>query len=189
MKTDSIVHSIIRTRDDQGQLQRLRAFILAMFLSLFGVVLAGCSPERVSGPGDAEPAIVGIIQSIERGWEHADAAPFRENFLDFPGARYIEGGGQNQGLSDLVDHHVIPEGDALDDFDLNFSNIEVHEEGSFAWAIADVDFSATVKSDGRHIQSHGYETFLLRFVDGQWKVVHTHSSSRPVEANSKHDEH
>lgn len=130
---------------------------------------------------DADDQVfVDIIESIERGWETADGAPFRQHFLDFEGARYIESGGQNEGLEDLVTHHVEPEGDALDGLDLTFSNIETHIEGDFAWAVADVEVQATVKRDGRTIHNRGHETFLFRRVDGEWKVVHTHSSSRPV---------
>jgi len=127
-----------------------------------------------------EQALVDIIESVERGWETADGTPFRQHFLDFEGARYIESGGQNEGLDDLVIHHVEPEGDALDGLDLIFSNIETHVEGDFAWAVADVEVKATVNRDGRKIHSRGHETFLFRRVDGEWKVVHTHSSSRPV---------
>ena len=85
---------------------------------------------------DDAAALVAIIQAIEKGWEEADGTPFREHFLDFEGARYIESGGQNAGLSDLVEHHVEPEGDALDSLELNFSKIETHIEGDFAWAVA-----------------------------------------------------
>ena len=46
-------------------------------------------------------------------------------------------GGETYGLSDLVGHHVEPEGDALDSLKLQFLNIESHVEGDFAWAIAD----------------------------------------------------
>ncbi|NCF73647.1 MAG: DUF4440 domain-containing protein [Gammaproteobacteria bacterium] len=127
-----------------------------------------------------EQALVDIIESVERGWETADGTPFRQHFLDFEGARYIESGGQNEGLDDLVIHHVEPEGDALDGLDLIFSNIETHVEGDFAWAVADVEVKATVNRDGRKIHNRGHETFLFRRVDGEWKVVHTHSSSRPV---------
>lgn len=146
-----------------------------------------CSLLLLSLPGiqcavadDSEQALVNIIESIERGWETADGTPFRQHFLDFEGARYIESGGQNEGLDDLVTHHVEPEGDALDGLDLTFSNIETHIEGDFAWAVADVEVRATVKRDDRRIHSRGYETFLFRRVGGDWKVVHTHSSSRPV---------
>ena len=79
-----------------------------------------------------------------------------------------------------MEHHVEPEGDALSDFELNLTNIETHIEGDFAWAVADVEVKALVNRDGRRIHNRGYETFLFRRLDGAWKVVHTHSSSRPV---------
>ncbi len=128
----------------------------------------------------ADADLVHIIDKIEGGWEHGDGSPFREHFLDFEGARYIESGGQNEGLTDLVENHVEPEGDFLADLDLSFSNIETHIEGDFAWALADVEVRATVRKDGRVIHNRGYQTFLFRRIDDVWKVVHTHSSSRPV---------
>ena len=145
------------------------------------------SPQIQAQEGDTA-ALVAIIGAIEKGWEQGDGQPFREHYLDFEGARYIESGGQNEGLSDLVDHHVEPEGDALADFELNFTNVETIIEGDFAWAIVDVEVKALVKSDQRQIHNVGYETFLFRRLDGKWKVVHTHSSSRPV-AKDTGDEH
>ena len=71
-------------------------------------------------------AIIDIIASIKYGWENGDGLPFRRNFLDYKGARYIEGGGQNAGLDSLVEHHVEPEKDALEYLKLDFSEIEVH---------------------------------------------------------------
>ena len=128
---------------------------------------------------DDAAQLVAIIYAVQKGWEEADGTPFRENFLDFEGARYIESGGQNSGLSDLVEHHVEPEGDALDSLELTFSEIETHIEGDFAWAVANTEVKATVKSDKREIHNRGYQTFLFRRVDGEWKIIHTHSSSRP----------
>ena len=140
-----------------------------------GLILVG----QASADEDAD-ALVAIIGAIETGWEQADGTPFRQHFLDFPGARYIESGGQNEGLTDLVEHHVEPEGDALEGLELSLTNIETHFEGDFAWAVADVEVKALVRRDQRQIHNRGYQTFLFRRVDGQWKVVHTHSSSRPV---------
>ena len=131
---------------------------------------------------DDSAALVAIIDAIEKGWEHGDGQPFREHYLDFDGARYIESGGQNEGLTDLVEHHVEPEGDALDNFELSLFDIETHIEGNFAWAVANVEFTAFLKSEQRELHSRGYETFLFRRVDGKWKVIHTHSSSRPVKS-------
>jgi len=149
-----------------------------MFLAL--LLLAITSQTTYANEETDRAALLNIISAIEQGWEQADGMPFREHYLEFDGARYIEGGGQNTGLDDLIDHHVEPEGDVLDGLDLIFSNIETHVEGELAWAIADVEVKATIKSDRRQIHNRGHETFLFRSVGGEWKVIHTHSSSRPV---------
>ena len=57
---------------------------------------------------DDSAALIAIIDAIEKGWEQGDGTPFREHYLDFEGARYVESGGQNEGLTDLVEHHVEP---------------------------------------------------------------------------------
>ena len=132
---------------------------------------------------DDSAALIAIIDAVEKGWEQADGKPFWEHFLDFEGARYIESGGQNAGLTDLIEHHVEPEGDALDSLELNFSDVETHFEGDFAWAIANVEVKATVKRDQRVIHNRGYKTFLFRRVNGKWLIIHTHSSSRPVKSD------
>jgi hypothetical protein len=146
--------------------------------------------QLVQAQEDDAAALTAIVHAIARGWEQADGTPFRKHFLDFEGARYVESGGQNVGLDDLIEHHVIPEGDALDSLELTFSKIETHIEGDFAWAVATTEVRATVKRDKREINSRGYETFLFRHTGGEWKVVHTHSSSRPVnnEAGHEHSE-
>ena len=139
--------------------------------------------QQLVAQDDNAAALIAIIDAIEKGWEQGDGQPFLEHYLDFDGARYIESGGQNKGLTDLVEHHVEPEGDALEGFELSLSDVETHVEGDFAWAIANVEFKAVVKSDQRQLHSRGYESFLFRRVNEEWKVIHTHSSSRPVKAD------
>ncbi len=63
---------------------------------------------------------------------------------------------------------------------MNLSNIETHVEGEFAWAIADAELKVTVRRDGREIHNRGHQTFLFRRIDGERKVVHAHSTPRPV---------
>ncbi len=138
--------------------------------------------QQLQAQEDDAAALIAIIDAVEKGWEQGDGTPFREHYLDYDGARYVESGGQNEGLTDLIEHHVEPEGDALDNFELMLSDVETHVEGDFAWAIANVEFKAILKSEQRELHNRGYETFLFRLVDGEWKVIHTHSSSRPVKA-------
>lgn len=137
------------------------------------------SSEREQDSNTKDKAnIKGIIADIKYGWENGDGAPFRKHFLDFQGARYVESGGQNEGLNDLVTHHVEPEKDALEYLSLEFSNIEIHFENNFAWAVADTRVKGKVNKSGTVFDKAGYQTFLFRKINDQWKVVHTHSSSR-----------
>lgn len=120
-----------------------------------------------------------ILAAIISGWENADGAPFRKHFLDFDGARYIESGGQNVGLSDLIDHHVEPEGKAIK-LDLNFTKPDIHIEGNFAWVVLNTEVLGTIIKTERKIHNKGYQTIILRKINDAWKVIHTHSSGRPV---------
>ena len=128
-------------------------------------------------------ALIAIIDAVEKGWEQGDGQPFRKHFLDFEGARYIESGGQDASLTHLIEHHVVPESDSFDNFEITFSNIDTHVEGDFPWAVADVEFKAMVKRDQHKLRSRGYETHQFRRVDGKWMIIHTRSSSSPVKGN------
>ncbi|WP_017932083.1 DUF2231 domain-containing protein [Robiginitomaculum antarcticum] len=123
-------------------------------------------------------AIKSIITAIQKGWEDGNGTPFRRHFLDFEGARYFESGGQNTGLNDLVENHVEPEKDSIPDLKLGLSDLEIYYEGNFAWAVASTTVRGTVVKSDRVIDNTGKQTWLFRKIDGEWKVVHTHSSSR-----------
>lgn len=146
----------------------LNKIILVQLLFISSLALAS----------DDDLAIKTIINDIKTGWETGSGEPFRKNFLDFDGARYFESGGQNEGLDDLINHHVEPEKDALTFLSLEFSDIEINYEKDFAWAVANTRVKGEVRKSGKKFDKAGYQTFLFRKIDNQWKVVHTHSSSR-----------
>ena len=146
-----------------------------ILLTIFGLCVL---PYQVFADTDQDK-IGKILEAIEDGWEQADGAPFRKHFLDYDGARYIESGGQNVGLTDLIEHHVEPEGKALK-LELDFTNPVINIEGDFAWVIVDTEVRATIYKTDRKIHNRGYETIILRKIADEWKVLHTHSSSRPV---------
>ena len=148
--------------------------------SFLCITLLLVSVPVVTEAADDDAILREIIEAVRVGWLNADGTPFRKHFLDYEGARYFEGGGQNTGLTDLIEHHVEPEADAFENFSLDFSNIETHIETGFAWALVDTEIKATIKRDGRVIHNKGRGTYLFRKVDGEWKIVHTHSASRPV---------
>lgn len=154
--------------------------------SLMGTValsilfLAGCASAASDAPDHDPTVIEAILEDVRVGWEEGDAEPFYTHFLDWDGARYFEGGGENVGLQDLVEHHVEPEAEL--DLRLGLSNIQIHFEGDFAWAVVDTDIRLTMH-DGHDIHNRGHATYLFRWTDGTWKIVHTQSSSSPVQSS------
>lgn len=146
----------------------LRLLIFLLFLT----------PTLVSA-NETEDQLRQIISSIEAGWENADGEPFRDHFYDYPGARYFESGGQNVGLTDLIDHHVVPEGDAIR-LELDFTGHQYQITGNVAWVLVDTEIRGEIIKSGRHIHNRGFQTFIFEKIEDEWKVVHTHSSSRPV---------
>ena len=152
---------------------RTIAFILMMSIH----TLVGAEESQTKINADKKQ-IEEIVSSIKYGWENGDGAPFRKYFLDFDGARYFESGGQNIGLNDLVEHHVEPEKDALVYLKLNFKNLQIHIEGDIAWALANTEVKGEVRKNGKVFDKTGHQTFLFKKIEGDWKVIHTHSSSR-----------
>jgi len=147
------------------------------------VALAALLMPLLSWAGEDQDQIHLILKDIERGWEQADGQPFRTHFLDSPDARYFESGGQNEGLDDLVDHHVVPEGKSLK-LELDFGNVQINIHSGLAWVLADTEIKGSFTNSNRTIHNRGFQTFVLRKIDGNWKVLHTHSSSRPVKPKS-----
>lgn len=151
-------------------------------ISLSGAV--GCAaPAADDSPDDStgavhDPALIeAILEDVRVGWEQGDGTPFYEHFLDWDGARYFEGGGENIGLEDLVVNHVEPEAEL--GLTLGFSNVQTHFEGEFAWAVVDTEIRLTT-ADGRAIHNRGHGTYLFRWIEDRWRVVHTQSASSPV---------
>ena len=142
------------------------------------LAVGGCAPAEADPPVQDPALLEGILEDVRVGWEQGDGAPFYAHFLDWEGARYFEGGGQNVGLRDLVENHVEPEAEL--GLRLEFSDIQTHFEGDFAWAVVDTEIRLTAP-DGRDIHNRGHGTYLFRWVDGAWKVVHTQSGSSPVQ--------
>jgi hypothetical protein len=167
----------------------MKIILTLLLLSLFTIANLSQAQQVVRSADDQ--AIIHIIEQIKYGWEHGDGTPFKQNFLDYQGARYIESGGQNEGLTDLIAHHVEPEKHAMEYLKLDFSDIEINYEAEkqFAWVIAKTHVQGKVKKSGVSFNKTGFQTFLFRKVNDEWKVVHSHSSSRNVQATKDKHQH
>lgn len=123
-----------------------------------------------------------VLKNVAKAWENGDSATFRKLYTNNPSARMIESGGQNIGVEDLIEHHVLPERDALVLLKLTSTNVEINLlSDDYAWAIQDFDIFIKTK-DGKEINNRGFETFVLKKIESTWQILHSHSSSRKKSA-------
>lgn len=91
----------------------------------------------------------------------------------------FESGHANYGWADYRDNHLGPEMREMKNTAYAFSDIKIHLAGKTAWATFKYTIAADVTENGkaRHVDGGGLGTAILEQRDGQWRIVHWHSSA------------
>ena len=91
----------------------------------------------------------------------------------------FESGHANYGWVDYRDNHLGPEMREMKNTRYAFSDIKIHLAGKTAWATFRSTIAAEVMDNGkqRHVDGGGLGTAVLEQRDGQWRIVHWHSSA------------
>lgn len=149
------------------------------------LVLLICAPLAFAHDPDEEnkTAIRQVIQAVARAWQDGDAVAFRIYFADDKDIRMIEGGTQDIGVGDLIEHHLLPHHQEFAELTIDIKETEIHFVNGYdnAWAISDFDVQIKAR-DGKETRATGYETFVLQRFNGKWKIVHSHSSTQRVKS-------
>jgi len=88
----------------------------------------------------------------------------------------IEGAGVNHGWADYRDHHLGPELERAETFEIRYHAVEPQVRGNFAWTSFRYDLLAEM--DGNEINMEGRGTAVLEKRDDRWLIVHLHTSGR-----------
>lgn len=137
--------------------------------SLAGIVLFAVSALAADSP---EAVVKSFHQALESG-DKAAALGFLSDHV-----KIFEQGHVEKSREEYAAHHL--------DSDIEFSKAvksvrsgtEVSIEGGLAYIVSQSETQGTFQ--GKPINSAGLETMVLRKIDGAWKIVHIHWSSRKV---------
>ncbi|MGQ0736214.1 MAG: DUF1775 domain-containing protein [Acidobacteriota bacterium] len=134
--------------------------------------------------GSAQTRPTGEAAAIESWLAGYDAA-FLAKDLDrlatyyHPDVTIYEGGGINNGWADYRDRHLGPELKAFQDLAFGHSERKVYVSPDGQSAYATARYFIKARMGERQLDSVGLETLLLiKGSDGQWKIRHSHTSSR-----------
>jgi uncharacterized protein YcnI len=137
----------------------------------------------VAGGQQASTDDLAAIESWLKGYDAAFNAKDLDKLATFyhPEVTIYEGGGINSGWIDYRDRHIGPELKAFENLQFGHSNTKVSVLPGGQSAYATSEYSIKAKMGERQIDSSGLETLVLvKGTDRNWKIRHSHTSSRPA---------
>ena len=157
-------------------------------LLLISLTLAGATQARsATGGHDHHPATVAAasvddaakpaVAVVEQFGKSLSAADFAtvEKLLD-PDVVILESGGAERSRAEYLGHHAIADAQFLRGAHIQVTNRSAHADGNLAWVATESDLHAS--ADGKPMTLLSTETIVLRRVEGKWRIVHIHWSSR-----------
>jgi ketosteroid isomerase-like protein len=124
------------------------------------------------GAAEARDAIETVLADQAEAWNRGDLEGFMAGYWRSPELTYTAGGRVHRGWEQLLDRYrrAYGEGDALGR--LSFDDLEVHPlSADAAWALGRWRLELEADTLG------GAYTLVLREVEGQWRIVHDHTST------------
>ena len=90
----------------------------------------------------------------------------------------IESGKVEGSYADYLKHHIGPELGHFQSFKFSDYAVQVRFEGPIALATETYRYTIQLKDKPELIERQGVATSVLKTVDGQWRIVSSHNSSR-----------
>jgi len=134
------------------------------------------SVSAVHAQSDDAETIKTLLESVAAHMQAGDMAALGEIYAPGRGVHIIEGSGVNHGWEDYRDNHLAPELRAFTNFTYKYSAIEPVVRDDFAFVA--LRYELTADTESGHIEMEGRGTTVLEKIDGQWRIVHTHTSGR-----------
>ena len=129
-------------------------------------------------PND-EAAVRAVLMKSASSFAQNDMATATQVWANDDSLTVFESGHANYGWADYRDNHLGPEMKEMQNAKYSFSDMKIHLAGNTAWATMKYSIRADVGEAGktRHVEGAGLATAVLEKRDGQWRIVHWHSSA------------
>lgn len=149
--------------------------IATLVLLVIGVVVGFNFYANVSAQTDEVKAVADVLTREAAAVEKGDLAALDKLWANDESVIVIENGHANYGWTDYRNNHLAPELKEFKNTKYAFSDLKVKTDGKTAWAT----FKYTISADigARRIDSAGLGTAVLEKREGQWRIVHWHSSA------------
>lgn len=138
-------------------------------------ILAFVGIWQSSAQTNDEKLVRDVLAKDAAAVEKGDLAALDKLWANDESVTVFESGHANYGWTDYRNNHLAPELKEFKNTKYAFSDLKVKVDGKTAWTT----FKYTIAADigTRRIDSAGLGTAVLEKRDGQWRIVHWHSSA------------
>lgn len=160
--------------------RQMRSRLLILWvIALSAIVLGVAHPISAIGQESVEAAIRAALLKSASTFEKNDLLGASSVWATDKSLTIFESGHANYGWADYRDNHLVPEMGEMKNTKYALSDMKIHVAGKTAWVTLKYTISADVPENGkmRHVDGGGLGTAVLENREGQWRIVHWHSSA------------
>ena len=153
-----------------------QATVLLRYVLLATVLVALLPATRpVAADSDPEAAIRQVLEDQSAAWNRGDLEGFMAGYWNSPDLVFTSGGQVRRGWKITLENYRERYGTAPETMGhLTFSELEIHPlSPDVAWVLGRWQLVMGSGNPG------GVFTLVMRRIDGNWLVVHDHTSSDP----------
>lgn len=138
------------------------------------LVLAGFASNTAAQSGD-EKLVREVLTQNMTAFANNDLATLDKIWANDEAVTVFENGHANYGWLDYRNNHLAPEMKEMKNVKYASTDLKLKLVDKMAWAT----FKYTIAGDsgGKHFDSGGLGTAILEKRDGNWRIVHWHSSA------------
>lgn len=93
-------------------------------------------------------------------------------------SKIYESGGIEGTYIHYLEHHLGPELKVFKSFTFSDYKVDVQVDGNYAFSTETYSYTIVLAKDNSEIKRKGVATSTLKKMDGKWKIMVSHSSSR-----------
>ena len=123
-----------------------------------------------------EEAVKKVLKSYSDKLEKLDTVGIAALFIEK--SNIYEGGSSEGTISHYLEHHLGPELKEFKSFKFSDYKVDVTTAGEYAFSTETYIYTIVSAKDGKESKSKGVATSVLKKINGNWKIVNTHSSFR-----------
>lgn len=158
----------------------MKKIILTFYLILTtGLLYAQHENHHNTSASSEVEAVEKVLKSYKSALENLDVSDTQKLFSE--DADIFENGKYEGSYQDYLDNHIGPELGHFESFTFSDYTVEVQIEGHIAVAFETYNYKIVLGGEEkRTVNRQAVATSVLKKMDGSWKIIQNHGSSRAL---------